>query len=77
MPLRALRHDGEFAFAAEVVADVALGKELADQGGRFALRSNRIRDHHVAAGPPERFLDNLAARKNDGVRGASFIIVQV
>ena len=60
---RALRHDGEFALAAEVVADVPLGKELADQGSRFALRCNRIRDHDVTAGPPERFLDDLAARK--------------
>ena len=59
----ALRHDGKFALATEVVTDVALGKQFSDECGCFALRCDRIRNHDVAAGPPKRFLDDLAACK--------------
>jgi hypothetical protein len=59
----ALRHDGKFALATEVITDIALGKQFSDECGCFALRCDWIRNHDVAAGPPKRFLDDLAACK--------------
>ncbi len=59
----ALRHDGELALTSEIVADIAFGKQLADQGGGFALRRDRVGDHHVAARAADRFLNDFAAGK--------------
>ena len=56
----ALRHHRKFAFPAEIVADIALGKQLADQGRRFALRRNRIGNHHIDTGAPDGFFNDFA-----------------
>jgi len=56
-----LRHDGKFTFPAEIVSDIPLGKQLADQRSGLALWRDRIGDHHVDTGAPDGFLNDFAA----------------
>jgi hypothetical protein len=71
-----LRHHGKFALAAEVVADIALGKEFAAESGRFALGRNGIGHHNIDVGALDGSLMTSLPVKNDAVRGASFIMTR-
>ena len=66
-PAGAFRHHPELILSAHIVGDIAFGVELADQSRGFTLRRNRVGDHQVHAGPPNRFLDDLAS----GIEGGN------
>ena len=68
-----MRHDGKFALAAEVIADITLGKEFAAESGRFAL--GRYRMTSTLARLTASLMTSLPV-KNDAVRGASFIMTR-